>query len=319
MKSSLSLAALLLGVTLSVAAQTAPDQSSAPASTASPPAAATAADPGAAAHKAPDVAAPASAATPAPAPAPAATPAPAAVPAAADADESPHATPVPGADEPGALDPARAQAITRTLEQRLPGIHIDGVRTTPMPGIYEVQVGMDLFYTDATADYVLQGSLIDVKARRDLTAERLTTLQQVPFASLPLKDAIKIVKGSGTHKVATFEDPNCPYCKQLHHTLESVNDVTVYVFLFPILTADSPVKARNIWCAADRAKAWTDWMVHGKEPATADCSTPLDANLALGHKLNVQGTPTLIFADGTRATGALPLDALQKRLAAAKP
>lgn len=210
--------------------------------------------------------------------------------------------------------PEQAQAITRAFEQRFPGIRVDAVRVTPMGGIYEVQVGMDLLYTDAQVDYVLQGSLIDAKARRDLTAERLEVLQQVAFDSLPLDRAIRQVKGTGARKVAVFEDPNCGYCKQLHRTLEDVDDVTVYTFLFPILTPDSATKSRDIWCAPDPAKAWKAWMLKGEQPATADCPTPIQENLALGRKLNIQGTPALFFADGSRVNGALPLDALKQKL-----
>jgi len=212
--------------------------------------------------------------------------------------------------------PEQARTITQAFEQRFPGIHVDAVRLTPMDGIFEVQVGLDLLYTDARADYVLQGSLIDAKARRDLTAERLEALQQVAFDSLPLDHAIRQVKGTGARKVAVFEDPNCGYCKQLHHTLESVDDVTVYTFLFPILAPDSSTKSRDIWCSADPAKAWKAWMLNGELPPAADCPTPIQENLALGRKLHVQGTPALFFADGSRVNGALPLDALQKKLGA---
>ena len=279
MKFSLSLAALLMSVSLSVVAQPA-----------SPPVPATQTVSNA------QNAAPAMAATET-------TP-----------DES--MVPADGTDASGSLSPETTAAITKAFESRFPGIHVDGVRTTPMSGIYEVQVGMDLVYTDATVDYVLQGSLIDAKAKRDLTAARLESLQQVAFDTLPLKDAIKIVKGDGSRKLATFEDPNCPYCKQLHHTLASVDNVTVYVFLFPILAPDSATKSRDIWCAADPAKAWTDWMVDGKAAATAsaDCKTPLQENLALGRKLNVQGTPALFFGNGTRVNGALPLASLKEKL-----
>lgn len=238
-------------------------------------------------------------------------------PAAAPATENtPAESMAPGAQAAGgaALEPAQAQAITQAFEGRFPGIHVDGVRSTPLTGIFEVQVGMDLLYTDASASYVLQGSLIDAKAKRDLTAERLETLQQVAFDTLPLKDAIKIVKGDGSRKLATFEDPNCPYCKQLHHTLKDVDNVTVYVFLYPILAPDSKTKSRDIWCAKDPAKAWNDWMVDGKAPAVADCKTPLQDNLALGQKLNVQGTPALFFGNGTRVNGALPLASLKEKL-----
>jgi thiol:disulfide interchange protein DsbC len=211
-----------------------------------------------------------------------------------------------------------AQAVTRAFEQRFPGIHVDAVRVTPMSGIFEVQVGMDLLYTDAQVDYVLQGSMIDAQARRDLTAERLEVLQQVAFDSLPLDHAIKQVKGTGARKVAVFEDPNCGYCKQLHRTLEDVDNVTVYTFLFPILTPDSTTRSRDIWCAADPAKAWKAWMLDGQDPAKAECDTPIQSNLVLGRKLNVQGTPALFFADGTRVNGALPLEALKQKLDAQK-
>ncbi|MGB3424181.1 MAG: DsbC family protein [Castellaniella sp.] len=207
-----------------------------------------------------------------------------------------------------------ARAVARVFEQRFPGIQVDAVRVTPMNGIFEVQVGMDLLYTDAQVDYVLQGSMIDAQARRDLTAERLEALQQVAFDSLPLDHAIKQVKGTGARKVAVFEDPNCGYCKQLHRTLEDVDNVTVYTFLFPILSPDSTTRSRDIWCAADPAKAWKAWMLNGQDPAKAECDTPIQTNLVLGRKLNVQGTPALFFADGTRVNGALPLEALKQKL-----
>ncbi len=236
-------------------------------------------------------------------------------------DQAAPATPVTPA-EPAArggaadkvLSTAPAQAVSRAFEQRFPGIHVDAVRVTPMNGIFEVQVGLDLLYTDAQVDYVLQGSMIDAHARRDLTAERLEALQQVAFDSLPLDHAIKQVKGTGARQVAVFEDPNCGYCKQLHRTLEDVDDVTVYTFLFPILSPDSTTRSRDIWCAADPAKAWKAWMLDGTNPAKAECDTPIQANLALGRKLNVQGTPALFFADGSRVNGALPLEALKKKL-----
>lgn len=212
------------------------------------------------------------------------------------------------------LAPEQAQAITESFEARFPGIHVDLVRVTPMPGLYEIQVGMDLLYSDANANYVLQGSLIDARSRKDLTAERLDVLQQVAFSSLPLERAIKQVKGDGSRQIAAFEDPNCGYCKQLHQTLRDVDNVTVYTFLFPILSPDSITKSRDIWCASDRAQAWKDWMIDGKAAPQAKCDTPIEANLALGRKLNIQGTPALFFSDGSRVNGALPLDALNKKL-----
>lgn len=287
MKYSPGLAAVLLSVSLAVSAQSAPPQ------------------PADGAASAPAAVAPAAASADVPVPASARTAADGAASASGSEESFSAASPESGVD----------QAIAKRFEQRFPGIAVDGVRATPMHGLYEVQVGTDLLYTDAQVDYVLQGSLIDAKARRDLTAERLEVLQRISFEKLPLKDAIVQVKGTGARKIATFEDPNCPYCKQLQKAFESIDDITIYTFLYPILTPDSTTKSRDIWCATDRVKAWNAWMVDGKVPAKAECDTPLQANLKLGGELNVQGTPALFFPDGSRVNGALPLDALEKKLA----
>lgn len=219
------------------------------------------------------------------------------------------------ADQQLSMDEERA--IRKTFEARFPGIKVDTVRFSPMPGIYEVQVGLDLLYTDAAVDYVLQGSLIDAQAKRDITAERLEQIQKVAFDSLPLDDAIKQVKGNGEHVFAIFEDPNCGYCKQLHKSLEEIDNTTIYTFLFPILTPDSSVKSRDIWCSEDPAKTWRDWMVKDVKPASAECETPIESNLDLGRKLKVQGTPAMFFTDGSRIKGALPLEDLKQKFASA--
>lgn len=216
-----------------------------------------------------------------------------------------------GAASTAAVD---VETVRKMFTERFPGVKVDAVKSTPFPGLFEVQIGMDLLYTDGRVDYVMQGSLIDAQTRRDLTAESLEKLSQVAFSSLPLQHAIKQVKGDGSRTIAVFEDPNCGYCKQLHKTLKDVDNTTVYTFLFPILSPDSQVKARNIWCAKDQAATWRAWMLDGKVPAEAQCDTPVDTVMALGRKLMVRGTPAIIFADGSRVNGALPLAALEKKL-----
>lgn len=211
-------------------------------------------------------------------------------------------------------DLAPPEKVRKSFELRFPGIEIVAVVPTRFAGIYEVQIGTDVLYTDAEVNYVLQGSLIDAKSRVDLTAARLEELSRVEFSSLPLELAVKQVKGDGSRRIAVFEDPNCGYCKRLHQTLQSVDNVTVYTFLFPILSPDSTVKARNIWCAEDRAATWKAWMLEGKTPPDLTCETPIETTLALGRKLQVQGTPAIFFADGSRVNGALPLDALTRKL-----
>ncbi|MEO6983846.1 MAG: DsbC family protein [Paralcaligenes sp.] len=225
------------------------------------------------------------------------------------------ATPAPLAESlPASQGNATMDTIKSVFSTRFPEVEVTAVRETPFPGLYEVQIGMDVIYTDAQVSYLLQGSLIDAKTRVDLTSERLAALSKVSFASLPLDLAIKQVKGTGARKMAVFEDPNCVYCKQLHHTLKDIDNVTVYTFLLPILSPDSAIKARDVWCAKDRTGAWTDWMVNGKAPVSAVCDTPVKQILALGKKLMIQGTPAIFFADGTRVNGALPLENLREKL-----
>ena len=215
---------------------------------------------------------------------------------------------------PSTADRAALDGIKTKLESRFPGIEIAAVSPTPFSGLYEVQIGMDLVYTDVSTDYLLQGSLIDTKSRTDLTAERLVKLSSVPFDSLPLKLAVKQVKGTGARVMAVFEDPNCGYCKLLHKNLAQIDDTTIYTFLFPVLSPDSEVKARNIWCAKDQAVTWRDWMLDAKVPPQAECDTPVKEVLALGRKLRVQGTPAIFFEDGSRVNGALPLAAMREKL-----
>jgi thiol:disulfide interchange protein DsbC len=214
---------------------------------------------------------------------------------------------------------ATSDAVQKAFEARFPGVPVTGVQPTPFGGLYEVRIGQDILYTDADVKFVMQGALIDAETRADLTARRLEEINRVAFSSLPLNLAIKQVKGDGSRKIAVFEDPNCGYCKQLHNTLKSVDNITVYTLLFPILAPDSSDKARNVWCAQDKAKAWKDWMVDHVTPPKANCDAPLDKLLALGQKLNVTGTPAIIFADGSRVNGALPREALEKKLASVAP
>lgn len=215
---------------------------------------------------------------------------------------------------------AQESAIRKTLAERIPQLEkLDEVRATPMTGLYEVRVGTDVFYTDAKGNYLIQGELIDTKARRNLTEDRITKLTAVDFAALPLADAFTVVHGTGARKLAVFEDPNCGYCKRFERDLQKVQDVTIYTFLYPILSPDSAEKSRNIWCAKDRVAAWQDFMLRDKAPTSASCDTSaLQRNLAFGKKHKITGTPTLIFVDGSRVPGAINDVEVEKRLAQAQ-
>jgi thiol:disulfide interchange protein DsbC len=212
-------------------------------------------------------------------------------------------------------------AIRKNLAERLPNFpKIDEISKTPIPGLYEVRIGTDVFYADETGNHLVQGSIIDTRTRADLTQARIDKLTAIDFASLPLKNAVLIKQGSGARKLVVFGDPNCGYCKRLEKDLLALKDVSIYTFLYPILGPDSTVKSKDIWCAKDPAKAWRAWMVDGQAPAkaAANCdTTALDANTELGRKFKVQGTPAVVFEDGSRAPGAIPAAQIESRMAAA--
>lgn len=208
--------------------------------------------------------------------------------------------------------------IRKNLESRFPGSKVSSVQESPIKGLYEVVVDdSQVIYTDGEANYVLVGDLLDSQSKRNLTKEKTDKLLEVPFASLPLDQAIKIVRGDGKRQLAVFSDPDCPYCKKLDHELAKLDNVTIYVFAYPLpMHPDAGRKARLVWCSADRAQAWQDMMLRGKLPegGKTDCANPLDANVALGQKLRVEGTPAILFANGKRVPGYLPADRLERML-----
>ncbi len=221
------------------------------------------------------------------------------------------------------LLPAIAQEATirKNLADRVPQLtKIDEVTKSPMPGLFEIRVnGTDIFYTDAEGNFLIQGNLIDTRARRNLTEERIEKLSAISFDTLPIKDAFTIVRGNGKRKMAVFEDPNCGYCKRFERDMQKVDNVTIHMFLYPILGPDSVEKSRNIWCAKDPAKAWLDHMVRDRSvsPGAPDCDVgAITRNVELGRKHKVNGTPTLVFADGSRVPGAVSAAQVEKFLGA---
>lgn len=206
--------------------------------------------------------------------------------------------------------------IKKSIEAWLGGhMKVTSVHKTHFLGLYEVVVGGEVLYTNDKATYVILGNVIDVKAGRNLTQERVAKLAQIKFSDLPLNLAIKQVRGNGKRILATFEDPNCTYCRRLAHELQGVTNITIYTFLFPILSPDSTVKAKAIWCSADRAKAWNEYMLNGTAPKAAQCDTSaLNKVAALAQRLNIRGTPALFLADGTRLPGLVPASKLEEAM-----
>jgi thiol:disulfide interchange protein DsbC len=211
-------------------------------------------------------------------------------------------------------------SLRRTLESKL-RMQIDAIEPAPVPGLYEVrfrtQQGVQVLYVDAGGNYVIQGNIYDLGADRDLTEERLRKLNAIKFESLPLNLAVKIQRGDGKRVLAMFSDPYCPACRQFERSLAQVDNVTIYVFMYPVIRPENTDHSRMVWCSPDRAKAWLELAAAPtpKVPnAAKSCGDPVDKVLKLGRSLAVNSTPTLILANGERVSGGLAPQDLQDLL-----
>lgn len=208
-------------------------------------------------------------------------------------------------------------SIKKAVEAAYPKFKVDSVTKTPYAGLYEVFMAGQILYTDEKMSFLIaEGHLVDPKTKKDITGERLDELNKVDFSSLPLDQAIKVVKGNGSRKLVVFSDVDCPYCKRLEQNeLSNITDVTIYTFLYPLqqLHPDAVAKSKSIWCANNRVKAWEDWILRNQLPKNAGtCEVPLEKVGELARKIGVNSTPTLIFADGKRMLGAQPYKEIEK-------
>lgn len=219
------------------------------------------------------------------------------------------------------IPPDVAAKIRASLHERIPELKVESLHKSPVPGLYELDTGDELLYTNDAATVILAGRMIDTKSREDLTAARWNELHAIDFNSLPFDLAIKSVRGDGSRKLVVFADPLCPYCQLLERNLQGVTNVTIYTFLFPLETIHkgASVKAVDIWCSKDRSAAWAKWMIQKTDPGEQRCTgAPIDKLQALGQKLNIDSTPTMFTVDGKRVRGALEQKDLEQLLASAR-
>ena len=209
--------------------------------------------------------------------------------------------------------------VKQELGKKYPDVKAERITKTAYGNLFEVYTGGEIFYTDEKVTFLLLGALVDAQTRVNISEARLQKLNVINFNELPFEDAIKLVRGNGSRRMAIFEDPNCGYCKRFEQDINATDNITAYIFPYPILAQDSMDKSKAIWCSTDRLKAWQDLMLREKAPtAKGTCDTPIDKVLALGRKMNVTGTPTTFFEDGERISGALPKDKIEAKLVAVK-
>jgi thiol:disulfide interchange protein DsbC len=207
---------------------------------------------------------------------------------------------------------ADEEAIRTALKSRIPGAQVISIQKLPYAGLYEVAVrrgaNTAIYYSDALGQIMIVGELIDMRTDRNLTEERLRKLSAIDWNELPFRWAVTTRRGDGRRQIAIFSDPNCPFCKKFETDLATVDDITVHIFMWPVVTLESVRQTKSVWCSKDRAKAWNDLMFKRAEPtAPTDCENPIDELVALGKRLGATSTPTWFLSNGEKHVGAQPM------------
>ena len=219
------------------------------------------------------------------------------------------------------VDARHLAEVKATLQKNSPNTRIDSVQFSPIEGLYEVVMGRNVAYTDASGRFALFGHIWDMQASRDITADRKSLLDRVDVATLDRSLALKHVRGNGTREVFVFADPQCGFCKQQEQALLAMDDLTVYTFVLPVLGAESRRIAAGVLCAADPAAAWSGWMLRGERPAAASqgCRASTEGVEQLARGLGINSTPTLVASDGRKSAGAMGLTQLGAWLSPVQP
>ena len=218
---------------------------------------------------------------------------------------------------------ADEQAIRKMLKAKLPDAKVLSVKKLPYAGLHEVAVHQAdsprVFYTDGEARVILVGAnLIETTSGRSLTEERLRQLASIDWSTLPFQWALTTRRGSGRREIAIFSDPNCPFCRTFERELAQVEDITVHIFMYPVIKPESVQQSKSVWCSKDRAKAWNDLMLRDIQPtAPTECQNPINQLVAAGKKLDAKSTPTWFLRTGEKYQGALPMSTVVPLLDAA--
>lgn len=214
---------------------------------------------------------------------------------------------------------ANPELIKKEFEKKYTEVKVDRVTKAGYGDLWEIYAGGEIIYTDEKVSYLIIGTLVDAANKQNVTEARLQKLTAIKFADLPFEHSIKLVRGNGARKMAIFEDPNCGYCKKFEQDVNSLDNITAYIFPYPILAQDSFEKSKAVWCSADRLKSWQDLMLRERQPtAKGTCDNPIDKIVAVGRSLRITGTPTTFFEDGERIAGILPKDKMEAKLVSAK-
>ncbi|WP_018872249.1 DsbC family protein [Thioalkalivibrio sp. ALJ16] len=198
-------------------------------------------------------------------------------------------------------------AIEEYMSRVIPDAEIDSIQSTPVDGIYAVRYGTDIFYVSGDGRYLMQGTLIDLETRENLTQSALSGVRADMFAALEDSELVTYAPNGDTRGVLNiFTDPNCPFCRDIHQDLPEylAAGIKVRYLMFPVLGRDSPQIMDRIWCADDREDAMDRAKAGDKlDDIDGSCATPQDEHMVMGQQLGLRGTPALITDSGQQMSG----------------
>ena len=206
-------------------------------------------------------------------------------------------------------------AIRQSLKKIMPKSEPDSISPAIIPGLYEVMMGLNIFYISADGKYLVQGKIIDVEARKDLTDEKMAVARIAALDKLGQKQMIIFKPEVSKHKVSIFTDIDCGYCRKLHGEMDQylAEGISIQYLFFPRAGkgSDSYNKAVSVWCAEDRNVALTQ-AKNAQQIETKDCVNPVDEHMQLGVEFGVRGTPMMVTEKGTVLPGYVPAKQLIK-------
>lgn len=212
-------------------------------------------------------------------------------------------------------------AIRQAMAKSMPTMKIDSVKPSEVKGLYEVIVGSNIFYVSEDGKYLLQGRLVDVAARKDLTEEKLNGTRKLAIEKIGKENMIVFKPKIAKYTVSIFTDIDCGYCRKLHSEIDQylAQGITIQYLFFPRAGkgSDSYNKAVSVWCAKDRNEALTN-AKKGNTPEAKTCDNPVDEHMQLGADFDVKGTPMIVSENGNIYPGYLPAKQLVEALESEK-
>lgn len=216
-----------------------------------------------------------------------------------------------GADIAARDTPADAQAVLQTLKARHPELAEGQIRSSPVAGLYELQLGMNFGYVSQDGRYLISGDMVELDTKKQITEDRRRLARVQLLRDIGPQNMIEFAPSTpAKYTVTVFTDTDCGYCRMLHRQIAEYNadGIAVRYAFFPRSGENTPsfFVAEQVWCSPDRKAALTDAKSGKKLKAPTDCDNPIEQHLKAADALNLRGTPAIILANGELLPGYYP-------------